>query len=99
MIQRKKLIGDAIPFEAINTVSSREKSIQHGHPPKPSLWWPWRQRAAFRAVMLSDLVDDPPGYADAVLDDPKIRDRAEEDLALRLQFDLKQLLEGAGAPQ
>jgi putative DNA methylase len=29
---RKKLIEVAIPLEAINAASAREKSIRHGHP-------------------------------------------------------------------
>jgi len=29
---RKKLIEVALPLEAINAASSREKSIRHGHP-------------------------------------------------------------------
>jgi putative DNA methylase len=32
MINRKKLIEVALPFEAINKASAREKSIRHGHP-------------------------------------------------------------------
>ena len=30
--RRKKLIEVAIPLEAINAASAREKSIRHGHP-------------------------------------------------------------------
>jgi len=30
--QRKKLIEVALPLEAINKVSAREKSLRHGHP-------------------------------------------------------------------
>jgi adenine-specific DNA methylase len=32
MNQKKKLIEVALPLEAINTASAREKSIRHGHP-------------------------------------------------------------------
>jgi hypothetical protein len=31
--QRKKLIEVALPLEATNQASAREKSIRHGHPP------------------------------------------------------------------
>lgn len=36
MIHRKKLIEAALPLDAINTASAREKSIRHGHPEHPS---------------------------------------------------------------
>ena len=32
---KKKLIDVAIPLEAINAASAREKSIRHGHPSQP----------------------------------------------------------------
>ena len=32
MPPRKKLIEVALPLEAINVASAREKSIRHGHP-------------------------------------------------------------------
>ena len=32
MAYRKKLIEVALPLEAINIASAREKSIRHGHP-------------------------------------------------------------------
>jgi hypothetical protein len=37
--RRKKLIEVAIPLEAINAASAREKSIRHGHPSTLNLWW------------------------------------------------------------
>jgi len=37
--RRKKLIEVAIPLEAINAASAREKSIRHGHPSTLHLWW------------------------------------------------------------
>jgi putative DNA methylase len=82
---RKKLIEVAIPLEAINAASAREKSIRHGHPSTLHLWWARRPLAACRAVLFAQLVDDPSGYADKLLDDPKIRARAEADLAIRLK--------------
>ncbi|MFZ1550828.1 MAG: DUF1156 domain-containing protein [Anaerolineae bacterium] len=38
---RKKLIEVALPLDAINTASAREKSIRrgHGHPSMLRLWW------------------------------------------------------------
>ena len=35
----KKLIEVALPLEAINRESAREKSIRHGHPSTLHLWW------------------------------------------------------------
>lgn len=56
---RKKLIEVALPLEAINRESAREKSIRHGHPSTLHLWWARRPLAACRAVLFSSLVDDP----------------------------------------
>ena len=56
---RKKLIEVAIPLDAINKASGREKSIRHGHPSTLHLWWARRPLAAARAVIFSQLVDDP----------------------------------------
>lgn len=85
MTYKKKLIEVAIPLEAINAASAREKSIRHGHPSTLHLWWARRPLAACRAVLFAQLVDDPAGYADKLLDDPKIRKQAEADLAVRLK--------------
>ena len=59
MTYRKKLIEVALPLEAINVASAREKSIRHGHPWTLHLWWARRPLAACRAVIFSSLVDDP----------------------------------------
>src|SRR5437660_11600892 len=56
---KKKLIGVALPLEAINRESAREKSIRHGHPSTLHLWWARRPLAACRAVLFASLVDDP----------------------------------------
>lgn len=56
---RKKLIEVALPLEAINEASAREKSIRHGHPSTLHLWWARRPLAACRAVIFASLVDDP----------------------------------------
>ena len=58
---RKKLIEVALPLEAINRESAREKSIRHGHPSTLHLWWA-RPLAACRAVLFASLVDDPSSY-------------------------------------
>src|SRR5207249_2450089 len=59
MTYRKKLIEIALPLDAINKASSREKSIRHGHPSTLHLWWARRPLAACRAVLFASLVDDP----------------------------------------
>jgi putative DNA methylase len=59
MEYKKKLIEVALPLEAINKESAREKSIRHGHPSTLHLWWARRPLAAARAVIWSSLVDDP----------------------------------------
>ena len=59
MIARKKLIEVALPLEAINKASVREKSIRHGHPSTLHLWWARRPLAAARAVIFAQMVDDP----------------------------------------
>jgi hypothetical protein len=47
---RKKLIEVALPLEAINKASAREKSIRHGHPSTLHLSWarrPFQRELAF----------------------------------------------------
>jgi putative DNA methylase len=61
---RKKLIEVSIPLEVINAASAREKSIRHGHPSTLHLWWARRPLAACRAVLFSQLVDDPSSWPD-----------------------------------
>ena len=56
---RTKLIEVALPLDAINAASAREKSIRHGHPSTLHLWWARRPLAAARAVIFSQMVDDP----------------------------------------
>ena len=58
-MQKRKLIEVALPLEAINRESAREKSIRHGHPSTLHLWWARRPLAAARAVLFAQLVDDP----------------------------------------
>lgn len=61
---RKKLIEVALPLEAINKASAREKSIRHGHPSTLHLWWARRPLAAARAVIFAQMVDDPSASSD-----------------------------------
>jgi putative DNA methylase len=58
----KKLIEVALPLEAINAASAREKSIRHGHPSTLHLWWARRPLAAARAVIFAQMVDDPSAW-------------------------------------
>jgi putative DNA methylase len=59
---KKKLIEVALPLEAINRESAREKSIRHGHPSTLHLWWARRPLATCRAVLFASLVDDPSAH-------------------------------------
>lgn len=61
---RRKLIEVALPLEAINAASAREKSIRHGHPSTLHLWWARRPLAACRAVLFASIVDDPSSRPD-----------------------------------
>ncbi|MET4135388.1 DUF1156 domain-containing protein [Pseudarthrobacter sp. PvP090] len=61
---KRKLIEVALPLEAINRESAREKSIRHGHPSTLHLWWARRPLAAARAVLFAQLVDDPSSHPD-----------------------------------
>src|SRR3954452_10196871 len=61
---KRKLIEVALPLEAINRESAREKSIRHGHPSTLHLWWARRPLAACRAVLFASLVDDPSAHPD-----------------------------------
>src|SRR4051794_37193850 len=63
-IPARKLIEVALPLEAINRESAREKSIRHGHPSTLHLWWARRPLAAARAVLFAQLVDDPSSHPD-----------------------------------
>ena len=66
---KRKLIEVALPLEAINKASAREKSIRHGHPSTLHLWWARRPLAACRAVLFASLVDDPSSHPDRFPDE------------------------------
>ena len=84
MTHMKKLIEVALPLNAINKASAREKSIRHGHPSTLHLWWARRPLAAARAVIFSQMVDDPSEYVDVLRSDTKKRRAAELELKKRL---------------
>ena len=79
----KKLIEVALPLEAINIASAREKSIRHGHPSTLHLWWARRPLAAARAVIFAQMVDDPSEHTDVLLSDPVIKRAATKELGKR----------------
>src|SRR6059036_2195485 len=82
----KKLIEVALPLEAINIASAREKSIRHGHPSTLHLWWARRPLAAARAVIFAQMVDDPSGYVDVLMSDPGKRRTAQAELRKRREL-------------
>jgi len=60
MTYRKKLIEVALPLDAINAESVREKSISRLT--MLHLWWARRPLATCRAVIFASLVDDPSAH-------------------------------------
>lgn len=64
MNYKKKLIEVALPLDAINKESAREKSIRHGHPSTLHLWWSRKPLSTCRAVLFAQLVDDPSAHPD-----------------------------------
>lgn len=64
-MHKRKLIEVALPLEAINRESAKEKSVpRRGHPATLHLWWARRPLAAARAVLFAQLVDDPSARPD-----------------------------------
>ena len=60
MEYKKKLIEVSLPLEAINNSCVQEKNpFLKGHPRSTHLWWARRPLAAVRAVIFSQMVDDP----------------------------------------
>jgi putative DNA methylase len=61
---RKKLIEVALPLEAINESSAKEKGnpFLKGHPRNLHQWWARRPHASARAVLFSQMVDDPSAH-------------------------------------
>lgn len=93
MTVRKKLIEVAIPLDAINAASAREKSIRHGHPSTMHIWWARRPLATARAILFAQLVDDPnspdadPLYITACRNLPKGKHAQAEDNPRHRLFD------------
>ncbi len=84
VVTKKKLIEVALPLEAINIASAREKSIRHGHPNTLHLWWARRPLAAARAVIFSQMVDDPSSYLDELRGDARLLRKAQGLLEKRM---------------
>jgi putative DNA methylase len=62
---RRKLIEVALPLEAINRESVREKEpFTRNHPRSLHIWWARRPLATARAVLFAQLVDDPSAHPD-----------------------------------
>jgi putative DNA methylase len=81
---RKKLIEVALPLDAINAASAIEKQpFTRKHPRSIHIWWARRPLAAARAVIFSQLVDDPSEYVDVLLSDTAKRRKAESVLKAR----------------
>ncbi|MDZ7852312.1 MAG: DUF1156 domain-containing protein [Halomonas sp.] len=57
----KKLIEVALPLDAINEAAAAEKSIRKGHPSTLHMWWARRPLLAARAIIFSQMVNDPGG--------------------------------------
>ena len=82
----KKLIEVALPLDAINKESAREKSIRHGHPSTLHLWWARRPLATARAVIFASLVDDPSAHPELFPDEAS--ENAERRRLFRIIEDL-----------
>ena len=98
---KPKLIEVALPLDAINKQSAREKSIGHGHPAALHRWWARRPLSAVRAVLWSSLIDDPSAHPDRFpTEDEQDRERQRlfgilEDLAVWENSDDPDVLERA----
>ena len=99
MTPSRKLIEVALPLDAINKASAREKSIRHGHPSTLHLWWARRPLAAARAVIFAQMVDDPSEYVDVLLSDTNKKRAARRLLKTRLaEYEAKRAL-SSGQPE
>jgi putative DNA methylase len=102
----------ALPLDAINAASAREKSIRHGHPSTLHLWWARRPLAACRAVLFASLVDDPSSYIEDEVDADRERQRLfrlierlvpweasqDEQVLAEARLEIARSLERNGAP-
>lgn len=98
---RKKLIEVALPLDAINKASTKEKGnpFLKGHPRGLHQWWARQPLGAARVVLFSQLVDDPSEYVDTLKSDPKLLNRANGELKRRkkLWHELSEAKERADA--
>ena len=63
MVHKRKLIEVALPLEAINRESAREKEpFTRRHPRALHIWWARRPLTAARAILFAQLVDDPSSH-------------------------------------
>lgn len=63
MKTRKKLIEVALPLEAINAASQAENQpFTRNHPRSLHIWWARRPLTSARAVIFSQMVDDPSSW-------------------------------------
>ena len=77
----RKLIEVALPLDAINQQSAREKSIRKGHPSTLHLWWSRKPTATSRAVLFSQLVDDPSERYEEFLETARAEGEADPESA------------------
>lgn len=61
---KRKLIEVALPLEAINRESEKDGPKRKNHPWRLHYWWARRKLATARAVLFSQLVDDPSSHPD-----------------------------------
>ncbi len=92
---RKKLIEVALPLDAINEASAKEKAnpFLKNHPRRLHLWWARRPLTASRAVIFASLVDDPDApdaptdFVKACKKLPRGKNAAENDTPRQRLFD------------
>jgi putative DNA methylase len=76
---RKKLIEVALPLEAINISSAKEKAVRHGHPSNLHRWWARRPFTSARAIIFAQMVDDPSSIPE-LFPTPKLQDKERKRL-------------------
>src|SRR5262245_65613561 len=84
VMTRRKMIEVALPLDAINTASAREKSIRHGHPSTLHLWWARRPLAAARAVIFAQMVDDPSSQPERFANEEPQAEERQRSLKVRI---------------